>query len=136
VAHFPHVGLGAILNYYKATNLLAKRLSAIFEILMPECFQTFKNAFDAGEWKGDDPGPWLGRAIVYKLQVSLHKDRNGGGPTASYPIGFFSGGEMLIPQIKAKLSYVFYFFLKYHLTFFLLVTNWAHMFIPILKDIP
>jgi hypothetical protein len=104
------IGLGAIINYYKATKLMAKHLSAIFEVLMPDSFHTYKTAFDAGEWIEEDPGPWLGRAIVYKLQVSLHKDKNDGGPTASFPIGFFSGGEMLIPQLKAKLSYVFFIF--------------------------
>jgi len=90
---------------------LAKRLSQIFETLMPDCYQRYKTAFDAGKWVVDDPGPWIGRVIVYKLQVSLHKDKNDGGPVASFPVGFFSGGEMLIPQLKAKLLYVtFYLF--------------------------
>lgn len=98
------VGLAAIVNYYQSTKLLAQRLSAIFEVLMPECFRTYKTAFEAGEWLVEDPGPFIGRVIVYKLQVSLHKDKNDGGPAISFPIGFFKGGEMLIPQLNAKLA--------------------------------
>lgn len=92
------------MNYYKATKHLARRLSAMFEVLMPECYNTYKDAFEAGVWSDDDPGPWLGRAIVYKLQVSLHKDKEDAGPAVSFPVGSFSGGEMLIPQLKAKLA--------------------------------
>jgi len=87
--------------------MVAKRLAVMFEVLMPECYHKYKAAFDAGVWIKGDPGPWLGRAIVYKLQVCLHKDSHDGGPTASFPLGYFSGGEMLVPQLKAKLSYVF-----------------------------
>jgi hypothetical protein len=101
------VGLAAIKGYYKATEMLAKHLAVWFEVLMPECYARYKDAFDAGVWMEEDPGPWLGRAIVYKLQVALHKDVHDGGPTASFPVGYFSGGEMLIPQLKAKLAYVF-----------------------------
>jgi len=99
-------GLGAIHNYYCATNLVAKRLSILFKALMPDCYKTYKAAFKAGAWIKSDPGPWVGRAIVYKLQLNLHKDKEDGGPAASFPVGFFSGGEMLIPQLNAKLSYV------------------------------
>lgn len=100
------VGLTALMGYYRATKKLAKQLGVIFEVLMPECYKKYRSAFDAGVWTRADPGPWLGRVIIYKLQVSLHKDKDDGGPTASFPVGYFSGGAMLIPQLKAKLSHV------------------------------
>ena len=75
----------------------------MFQVLMPQCHAKFAAAFEAGVWHEEDPGPWLGRAIVYKLQVALHKDKEDGGPAASFPVGHFSGGEMLIPELKAKL---------------------------------
>jgi hypothetical protein len=93
----------AILGYYCATKYVAKRLGVMFKVLMPGCYAKYKAAFKAGVWHREDPGPWLGRAIVYKLQVALHKDREDGGPAISFPVGSYSGGEMLIPELKAKL---------------------------------
>ena len=75
----------------------------MFEQLMPDYYQRYREAFEAGQWIESDPGPWLGRAIVYKLQVALHKDKQDVGPTASFPVGYFTGGEMLLPQLNAKL---------------------------------
>lgn len=98
------VGLTAIHGYYSATRLLAQRLSIMFEVLMPEQYEKYREAFDAGVWTQDDPGPWLGRVIVYKLQIKTHKDTEDGGPTASFPAGYFQGGEMLIPELNAKLA--------------------------------
>ena len=53
-------------------------------------------------WLEEDPEPWLGRAIVYKLQVILHTDEHDVGPTVSFPCGFFHGGQMQIPQLGGK----------------------------------
>ena len=50
----------------------------------------------------EDKGPWLGRALIYKLQGSLHVDEKDIGPTVSFPCGNYSGGEMLVPQFKGK----------------------------------
>jgi hypothetical protein len=106
-------GLVAIHHYYRATNIIAQKLATLFQVLMPECYDTYKTAFEAGKWLESDPGPWVGRAIVYKLQVDLHKDKEDGGPAASFPVGSFTGGEMLIPQLKAKLAYASLFFITF-----------------------
>ena len=99
----------------------------MFEVLMPECYNIYKKAFEAGVWIDSDPGPWLGRAIVYKLQVSLHKDKDDGGPAVSFPVGSFKGGEMLIPQLEAKLSYVSCFFISFIWLIFLLSYKPGHI---------
>ncbi len=79
----------------------------------------YKEAFAAGVWDDADPGPWLGRAIVYKTQVSsinqsfwvyltpftkvnLHKDQNDDGLSVCFPVGRYGGGEMIIPILGAK----------------------------------
>lgn len=64
----------------------------------------YKKAFDAGVWFAQDPGPFLGRAIIYKLQGVLHRDRNDVGPSICFPVGSFTGGEMLFPQLNSKFT--------------------------------
>jgi len=75
----------------------------MFKAAFPKVYAEYRPAFDAGVWLPEDPGPFLGRSIVYKLQSKLHNDGNDVGPSASFPVGSFEGGEMLIPQFKTKL---------------------------------
>lgn len=93
----------AIENYYLASSPLAQSLAEFFEVLFPASYVKFKKAFDAGVWVQEDPGPWLGRALIYKLQGSLHVDEKDEGPTVSFPCGYFEGGEMIVPQFDVKL---------------------------------
>lgn len=89
-------------SYYYLTAPTAQYLGALFKAFMPVEYAEYRAAFEAGKWVPGDPGPWLGRAIVYKLQGKLHKDKQDLGPSASFPVGFFEGGEMLIPQLESK----------------------------------
>ncbi|KAJ7861146.1 hypothetical protein B0H14DRAFT_2743132 [Mycena olivaceomarginata] len=77
----------AVRYYYRATREVAIYLSCMFE---------YTKAFKAGVWEPADPGPWIGRAIVYKLQVSEHVDGLDDGPTASF---------CYLPDIGMKLSH-------------------------------
>lgn len=79
-------------------------LAEMFEALFPEYYQRYRKAFDAGVWLRADPGPYLGRAAVYKMQVSLHKDTRDDGPCASFPSGLFHGGALQMPQMRSKFS--------------------------------
>lgn len=96
-------GNQAVAWYQLGTRDLAAFLSALFKASFPEYHERYKAAFAAGVWVAEDPGPWLGRAVVYKLQVDLHRDGLDDGPTASFPMGFFEGGELLLPDLGAKL---------------------------------
>ena len=40
----------------------------MFEATFPDIYKEYKEAFEAGIWFQDDPGPFIGRAIIYKLQ--------------------------------------------------------------------
>jgi hypothetical protein len=64
--------------------------------------ERFAKAFRAGVWMKQDKGPWLGRALIYKLQGKLHADENDIGPTVTFPCGNYLGGEMLVPQFGGK----------------------------------
>ena len=55
---------------------MALLLAVIFKELFPEDYKEHKKAFDAGVWFEEDPGPWLGHAIIYKLDGLIHIDRN------------------------------------------------------------
>lgn len=96
--------LSGTVTYYNATAPVARALSILFETVFPEIYREYREAFEAGVWLSDDPGPFLGRAVIYKLQGRLHKDRHDVGPSACFPVGSFTGGEMLFPQLSAKLS--------------------------------
>ncbi|KIL56340.1 hypothetical protein M378DRAFT_17157 [Amanita muscaria Koide BX008] len=99
-------GIGEVKCYYNKTSMITATLAIMFKKLFPASYKKYKTAFEAGQWFETDPGPWLGRAIVYKLQGALHSDRKDFGPSACFPCGFFSGGEMLVPQFHAKFTYL------------------------------
>jgi hypothetical protein len=75
----------------------------MFQVGFPDIYEKYREAFEAGVWVEGDPGPFLGRAIIYKLQGRLHKDRKDLGPSACFLTGAFDGGEMLVPQFRTKL---------------------------------
>ncbi|KAG6864741.1 hypothetical protein C0991_007448 [Blastosporella zonata] len=91
--------------YYKETQDIFLYISAMFHEIYPETYSKYKEAFEAGAWMQEDPGVFLGRVIVYKLQVHPHLDRGDDGPSVSFPCGYYDGGCMMIPQLKAKFLY-------------------------------
>jgi hypothetical protein len=99
---YSNKGRLAIEHYYVASSPVARILAEYFKVLFPEAYEKSKHAFSAGRWIQGDPGPWLGRALIYKLQGSLHVDDKDEGPTVSFPCGHFTGGEMIIPDFDVK----------------------------------
>lgn len=93
----------ARVQYFEATHEVALYLKVLFKYAFPEYFAKYVTLFDAGVWEECDPGPWIGRAIVFKLQVDSHVDRLDDGPTAAFPVGFFHGGELYLPDLSLKL---------------------------------
>ncbi|KAG1719118.1 hypothetical protein EDB19DRAFT_1837036 [Suillus lakei] len=85
--------------------LYASQVLHHFLLAYPDDFKIYQKAFDAGVWEVADPGPWLGRAIVWKLNVLPHRDGLDGGPTAIFCLGHFSGGEAYLTDLKLKLQY-------------------------------
>lgn len=87
--------------YYRATAPVVRILAAMFRTLLPDVFKRYHDAFEAGIWELDDPGPWLGRAIIYKLQTKLHRDQKDAGPTVGFPVNSYSGGSLQLPDLMA-----------------------------------
>ena len=70
----------------------------MFKVSFPNWYNKYSDAFQAGVWLRKDPGLFLGRAVIYKLQGRLHKDQNDIGPSASFEVGKYTGAEMLFLQ--------------------------------------
>lgn len=92
----------AAASYFHLTAPVALYLGALFKAFMPLEYEEYRDAFEAGKWVPGDPGPWLGRSIIFKLQGLVHTDRADSGPSVCFPVGFFKGGEMLVPQLGSK----------------------------------
>ncbi|KAI1786784.1 hypothetical protein LXA43DRAFT_897322 [Ganoderma leucocontextum] len=99
------IAAAAVRKYFQATRPVAIFLAQLFKHAFPEHYEEYCAAFDAGVWYTEDPGPWIGRAIVYKLDVQIHFDMKDGGPTATFPMGCFEGGHMEIPPLQARFRY-------------------------------
>ncbi|KAF9486633.1 hypothetical protein BDN71DRAFT_1437447, partial [Pleurotus eryngii] len=67
--HDSSSGVAATRAYYEATKEIAGLLSLVVKTLLPEQYEKYQEAFEAGVWFADeDPGPFLGRAVIWKLQ--------------------------------------------------------------------
>lgn len=97
---------GTVRWYFRATRELATILAEYFRAFFPKYYEKYKKAFDAGVWLTEDTGPFIGRVIVWKLQVNLHQDRSDAGPTVTFPNGMYTGGPFYIPELDLKLRYV------------------------------
>ena len=97
-------GVLAVPTYYIGTQEVSIKLAGYFQAAFPEYYKKYKQAFAAGVWIKEDTGPWIGRAIVWKLQVGTHRDRLDEGPAACFPCGNYQGGEMCLPDLNAKLK--------------------------------
>ncbi|TFK17187.1 hypothetical protein FA15DRAFT_605591, partial [Coprinopsis marcescibilis] len=93
-------------SYHSLTKEVAVILGIMFKHAFPHWYERYRLAFDAGVWLPEDPGPFLGRAVIFKLQGRLHKDRQDLGPSVCFGVGRYSGAEMLFPQFGAKLAYL------------------------------
>lgn len=95
---------GAVGSFYQRTRPVALALKAMMEVLLPETAARYQQAFEAGCCMEDDPGPFLGRAVVWKMQLSPHKDGGDVGHSISFGFGSYTGGHMIIPQLDLKLK--------------------------------
>ena len=96
----------AVTLYFTATQKVSAKLAGMFEAAFPQFHKDYAKAFEAGVWCTKDKDPWIGRVIVWKLPVSLHRDGLDEGPAVCFPCGRYKGGELCLPDLEAKLKLV------------------------------
>ncbi|KAH6911611.1 hypothetical protein BKA70DRAFT_1219731 [Coprinopsis sp. MPI-PUGE-AT-0042] len=98
-------GAMSVDQYFEATKTTACEIADRFCVAFPDDYLKYEKAFKAGRWNMLDPGPFLGRALVWKLQVQAHQDGLDEGPAAIFCCGEFDGGELYLPDLNLKLAY-------------------------------
>lgn len=92
-------------NFHSLTADVCAFIGGIFEILWPEQHAVAAADFAAGQWYAEDPGPYLGHVVGYKLQTTSHADTGDLVPTVTFPVGLFKDGHMDILELRARLRY-------------------------------
>ncbi|KAJ3854704.1 hypothetical protein EV368DRAFT_36283 [Lentinula lateritia] len=97
----------AIQHWYEVTPEFGNLLSSVFNQEWPDKWEEAMKRFKAGKWQAANPGPWVGKAIVYKLTSSIHPDEEDAEecPTVTVPVGHFVGGHIQFLDIHARLQY-------------------------------
>ncbi|KAL0565144.1 hypothetical protein V5O48_016887 [Marasmius crinis-equi] len=90
-------------NFYRANQCLEECVENTIKVFFEDQHKVFTGAREAARLAGNKGGCFIGRAMVFKLQLFLHCDEGDDGVSASFPAGRFKGGCMIIPQFKAKL---------------------------------
>lgn len=117
--------LTSVPPYYTGTNCISSLLGSILKSVWSNYFTAYTKVFTAGHWFLEDPGPFLGHILVYKLQVHLHLDKNDAGPTTCFPVGTWKkdggGGCLLVPQPRAKFQSILATLLHYSFPYMFLL---------------
>lgn len=92
--------------YMKRTSGLHGYLSELAKAAFPDEWKKNRKAFEAGRWTKSDShkGAFLGRAIVWKLQVDVHRD------SQDEPGGIcicFNGGSYMSAEKNGRTGMVF-----------------------------
>lgn len=82
------------------------RLDAIMEREFPIQYPIFRKAHLAGRWTEVDPGPHLGRVIIWKLPSEIHLDDSDSLPTIIYVLsGNYVGGYFDALDLHTRFLY-------------------------------
>ncbi len=124
------------MSFIQNTRQVSAIIASYFEVLYPQEYAVLKPIFDAGKWVQEDKSGFLGRAFVYKLQVSLHNDGKDFPITVTFPSGSYEGGHYLFPQLEVILRYVFHNHQTFKLTLLPKVCSGRHMLQHCRKLVP
>ncbi|KZT31140.1 hypothetical protein SISSUDRAFT_1068047 [Sistotremastrum suecicum HHB10207 ss-3] len=104
----------AVKAFIKNTSILHKILGMYLKLVFPEEWEKVKHVYDAGRWVQEDTpdGFALGRAVVWKLQIAIHRDPQDGKGSICVvfncgkykPDGEFGGG-MAFPDLGIIFEY-------------------------------
>jgi hypothetical protein len=98
------------MSYIEAQALLHAMISENLAVAFPTVYARYRKAFEAARWSDGDAekGAFIGKAIVWKMKVGQHRDKNDGplGICASVCSGSFegvdshvTGAPMILPDL-------------------------------------
>lgn len=88
--------------FLKHSELVASIVRPMLHLAFPKAAAKYQKIYNAASTFKEDPGPWMGRVVVWKLQVDMHCDGLDGGPTLSFCTGKFTGGHLYLPDLNLK----------------------------------
>ncbi|KAF6751248.1 hypothetical protein DFP72DRAFT_1071452 [Ephemerocybe angulata] len=91
-------------HYFAATAPMSNAVRQRFKMVFLQYFEKYDTAFKAGQVITSDPGPFLGCALVWKLQVHPPQDGLDEVPAEIFPLGDFKDSELLLPNLMVKLA--------------------------------
>lgn len=109
---YDFLGAGAAERFQAGQCFLAQSydiqqgISLRLESVDPKMHKEMMRSFLAGRYTHVMPGPYLGIACLYKLPVSLHKDRHDFELSGMMNAGDYVGGILHVPQLGLKFRYV------------------------------
>lgn len=77
----------------------------MLKVVSPHTHNLLVRSHAAGRLYKGAPGPYTGRSIIHKLQTRIHMDGNDMPYSAMTTYGHFCDGQMILPQLDAKLAY-------------------------------
>lgn len=95
-------------NFDERTKIVHGILAEYAKAIFGDEATPYRKSYEAGRYTNHDVkhGLWLGRALVWKLQVALHRDRHDGprGICCCFNGGFYEaaepgGGMMMFPDL-------------------------------------
>lgn len=93
-------------QFYLNTLEVNVRLDEIMKHEFPIQYPAFSKAHQAGRWTQVDPGPHLGRVIVWKLLSEPHMDDADSLPTIIYVLsGHFVGAYLDMLDLSTRFLY-------------------------------
>jgi drug/metabolite transporter superfamily protein YnfA len=97
--------------YINATAMQQQMLSAYVKEAHPDLYEQYIKTFQAGKWVGmkvenAEGCIFLSEAIVWKLQVEVHRDVLDTGICVCMATGSFIGGRVIFPDLDLVLNYV------------------------------
>ncbi|KAF9007272.1 hypothetical protein BDZ89DRAFT_965696 [Hymenopellis radicata] len=91
--------------FVERTQIITTIASALYKSFWPIEYEDARRTFKAGRYFRDDCGPWLGRAVGYKVPTTTHPDEGDKGPTFLTSAGSFTGGNLQIHNLQVQFSY-------------------------------
>lgn len=98
----------AVKSLIAATSEVHAMLARMKKVAFPNDWQRNSKTYRSGIWEKEDhvQGMWLGRALVWKMQVKLHRDGLDGakGVCACFNRGYYEpacegGGLIVFPDL-------------------------------------